>query len=183
MRELSLHLLDIAENSVAAGATHIIISVEEKTKADSIRLIVKDDGKGMNAETVKQVLDPFFTSRTTRKVGLGLPLLKEAAEGCEGALTLASQPGEGTVVEVVFKRSHIDRMPLGDLGTTFLNLLIAYPHVHWHFSHQVDERKFDLDDGEIKQELEGVSLTEPAILSFLRGYIETGLAEVVSNLA
>lgn len=183
MRELSLHLLDIAENSVAAGAQNILIAVEENTQADLMRLVVKDDGQGMNAETVKQVLDPFFTSRTTRKVGLGLPLLKEAAEACDGSLKLTSKPGEGTVVEVEFKRSHIDRMPLGDLGSTFLNLLIAYPHVHWQFLYQLDNYRFVLDDEEIKRELEGISLTEPAILSYLRGYIETGLAEVTSNSA
>ena len=88
----------------------------------------------MDAETVKRVTDPFITSRTTRKVGLGLPFLKAAAEACQGSLSIHSQLGVGTQIEVNFQRSHIDRMPLGDLQTTFLNLLIGYPQVHWIFN-------------------------------------------------
>ncbi|RPI30832.1 MAG: ATP-binding protein, partial [Chloroflexota bacterium] len=111
MREIALHLLDIAENSVAAGAKNIAISVCEDLTSDRLRASVSDDGKGMDADLVARVTDPFVTSRTTRKVGLGIPLFKAAAEACNGCLDIVSQPGKGTCIEVEFQHSHIDRMP------------------------------------------------------------------------
>ncbi len=127
MRELALHLLDIAENSISAGAQNICIRVEEDLHNDRLRMSVEDDGRGMDAEMVARVVDPFVTSRTTRKVGLGIPLLKAAAEGCEGGLMIESQPGKGTLVSVDFQHSHIDRMPLGNLAGTLLTLEIGHP--------------------------------------------------------
>lgn len=175
MRELSLHLLDIAENSVAAGARNVSITVREDLSADRLYLAVQDDGKGMDAATVARVTDPFVTSRTTRKVGLGLPLLKEAAELCNGYLRITSTLGKGTLVEVEFQHSNIDRMPLGDLGSTFLTLLISSPEIHWVFTYQVNQAVFYLDDAPIKAELEGISFSEPVILSFLRELISNGV--------
>jgi signal transduction histidine kinase len=116
MREITLHLLDIAENSVAAGAKNIDIYIEENLLKDRLYLSIEDDGKGMDEETVKAITDPFTTSRTERKVGLGIPLLKNAAEACEGSLTVTSALGKGTKIEATFQHSHIDRMPLGDVG-------------------------------------------------------------------
>ena len=178
MRELALHLLDIAENSAAAGAKTIRIDVTEDTKSDRLVMKITDDGKGMSEEMVKQVTDPFVTSRTTRKVGLGLPLLKEAAELCNGSLLISSKLGQGTEVNVDFQRSHIDRMPLGDLATTFLNLIIAHPAIHFIFSYKVNSESFYLDDETIKSELQGVSLTEPVVLTFLRNLFESGVQKV-----
>lgn len=178
MRELSLHLLDIAENSIAAGARTVTITVREDLVADRIFLAVQDDGRGMDAATAARVVDPFVTSRTTRKVGLGLPLLKEAAEMCDGGLRITSTVGVGTLVEVEFQHSHIDRMPLGDLASTLLTLLISSPDVHWIFVYQVNENSFILDDEPIKTELAGVPLTEPSILSFLRKEIVSGVASL-----
>jgi signal transduction histidine kinase len=125
MREIVLHLLDLAENSVSAGAHVITISVVEDLPADRLTARIEDDGRGMDAETVRKVTDPFFTSRTTRKVGLGIPLLKEAAEACNGSLEIRSKPGAGTQIEASFQHSHIDRMPLGNLATVFLELLVG----------------------------------------------------------
>ena len=181
MRELSLHLLDIAENSVAAGASQIKISVREDTRTDLLQMSVEDNGKGMDAKMVASVVDPFVTSRTTRKVGLGIPLLKEAAEACNGFLKITSQVGVGTTLFVQFQRSHIDRMPLGDLADTFLHLLIANPSIHWLFCYQMDDQSFELDDAPIKAELEGISLTEPAILNYLRVTIETGIRSLTAG--
>ena len=178
MRELALHLLDIAENSVAAGAKNITISVEENTTNDRLRMNVQDDGVGMDANTVAKVIDPFYTTRTTRKVGLGIPLLKEAAEACNGFLTIESKPGKGTLIDVEFQHSHIDRMPLGDLASTYLSLLIAYPHIHWVFQYQANNQDFEFDDAPIKNELEGIPLTEPEVLSCVRQMIETGIADI-----
>jgi hypothetical protein len=178
VRELALHLLDIAQNSVSAQARNITISVMEDTAADRLHLAVEDDGVGMDAETVQRVVDPFVTSRTTRSVGLGIPLLKEAAEACEGFLKIQSQPGDGTRIDVEFQRSHIDRMPLGNIGETFLTLVVGCPEIHWRLVYQFDQDTFEFDDAEIKQTLEGIPLSEPSVLSFLRGYLEQGIAQV-----
>jgi signal transduction histidine kinase len=124
VRELALHLLDIAENSVAAKAQNITISVNEDHQADRLQMSVIDDGCGMDEATVARVIDPFFTSRTTRKVGLGLPFLKQAAEACNGDMQIYSTPGKGTQIKVEFQYSHIDRMPLGDLAGTFLSSFV-----------------------------------------------------------
>jgi hypothetical protein len=178
MRELSLHLLDIAENSVAAGARTVTITVREDLVADRLFLAILDDGRGMDAATVARVTDPFVTSRTTRKVGLGLPLLKEAAEMCQGFLRISSEVSKGSLVEVEFQHSNIDRMPLGDLAETFLTLLISSPEIHWIFKYQVNQEIFFFDDAPIKSELDGVPFTEPSILAFLREVIFTGVANV-----
>jgi hypothetical protein len=178
VRELALHLLDIAHNSVSANASHITIQVKEDTVADRLHLSVEDDGKGMDAETVQHVVDPFVTSRTTRKVGLGIPLLKAAAEACEGFLEIQSELGKGTRVDVDFQRSHIDRMPLGNIAETFLSLLVGCPDVHWRLIYTFDQDVFDFDDAEVKETLEGVPLSDPAVLAYLRGYIQQGIDQV-----
>lgn len=183
MRELALHLMDIAENSVTAGARTVEIAVEESVADDRLRLTVSDDGPGMDEETARRVLDPFVTSRTTRRVGLGLPLLKAAAEACNGSLTLTSAPGQGTRVEAEFQRSHIDRMPLGDLPGTFLALVIGWPQVHWVFRYRWDDGEFVFDDEPIKEALGDVPLTEPAVLSFLREQLADGIAQVQQAVA
>jgi hypothetical protein len=178
VRELALHLLDIAENSVAAHAKTIVITVVEDTRADRLFMSVKDDGIGMDTDTVARVIDPFYTTRTTRKVGLGIPLLKEAAEACCGGLQIHSTPGAGTLIEVDFQRSNIDRMPLGDLPGTFLSMLISSPDIHWVFVYRSDDQEYKFDDSEIKQILNGVPLTEPTILSFLRENLTYGVENI-----
>lgn len=178
MRELALHLLDIAENSVSAGAKNITIEVIEDTRQDRLKMSVIDDGCGMDADTIAKITDPFVTSRTTRKVGLGIPLLKAAAEACNGFLHIQSKPNLGTRVDVEFQHSHIDRMPLGDLAGTFLGLLIGSTEIHWTFRYQVDDQQFEFDDTPIKQELESIPLSEPEVLKFLRNMLETGIREV-----
>lgn len=178
MRELALHLLDIAENSAAAEAKTIRIEIMEDISKDRLSMCVEDDGKGMTEEMVKRVTDPFVTSRTTRKVGLGIPLLKEAAEACNGSFSISSKVGVGTKVFVDFQRSHIDRMPLGDVSTTFLNLMIAHPVIHFIFRYVVGSEEFFLDDETIKSELQDVSLTEPVVLNFLRNLFESGVQKI-----
>lgn len=177
LRELSLHILDIAENSVQARAKNIEVSVEENTITDRLRITIKDDGKGMNAERLVQVTDPFFTSRTTRKVGLGIPFLKEAAEACNGYFNIDSTEGIGTTLGVEFQRSHIDRMPLGDLESTYLNLLVGYPNVHWIFRYKMDKKEFLLDDQLLKKELVDIPLSDPIVLAYLRNLISNAINE------
>ena len=187
MREIALHLLDIAENSVAAGSRNIQIDVVEDLQNDLLKVSVTDDGRGMDVETAKRVLDPFYTTRTTRKVGLGIPLLKLAAEQTEGGLSLETEPGKGTRIEAFFRHGHIDRMPLGDVGTTFLTLLISYPHIHWLFNYQMtikdgSTKSFELDDEEIKSVLGDTPLTEPDVLKILRGMIEEGIEALTPQI-
>jgi hypothetical protein len=178
LREISLHLLDIAENSVAAGADTIEITIEENLDSDRLRASIQDNGRGMDEQLLARVADPFVTSRTTRRVGLGIPLLKAAAEACDGFLHISSTPGHGTYLEVDFQRSHIDRMPLGDVAGTFLTLLVAYPQVHWIFRYRSDHVEFVFDDEPVKRELEGVALTEPSILGFIRQLLQEGVGSV-----
>lgn len=177
MRELALHILDIAENSISAGASCIKIRIEENSAQDILRISIQDDGKGMDEITLARVTDPFVTSRTTRKVGLGIPFFKAAAEACEGYLNIQSKLGHGTTVDVLFKHSHIDRMPLGDLTGTLMTLIIGTPEIHWVFEYQFNENVFIFDDAVIKQELDGISLSEPAVMRFIRDFINEGLDE------
>jgi hypothetical protein len=178
LREISLHILDIAENSVAAQAKNILISVDEDTLSDRLRISIQDDGKGMDEDMLARVTDPFTTTRTTRKVGLGIPLLKEAAEACNGFLKIFSQPGRGTTITVEFELNHIDRMPLGNLNDTFFSLFIAFPQIHWVFKYYRDGDGFYFDDVDMKKELNGVSLTEPPVLLFFRDIFEKGIFNV-----
>ena len=178
MREIALHLLDIAENSAAAGAKLVEIIVEEDLADDRLKMAVRDDGKGMDADLLARVTDPFVTSRTTRKVGLGIPLFKAAAESCSGGLSITSAPGQGTCLKAEFQRSHIDRMPLGDLIGTMLTLVIGFPGVHWIFRYRVDDAEFVFDDEPVKRALGEVPLTEPAILTFLKDLLREGTARV-----
>lgn len=180
MREIALHLLDIAENSAAAESQNISIEVHEDFFNDQLSACVTDDGRGMDAETAQKVQDPFYTTRTTRNVGLGIPLLKLAAEIAGGSFSLISKLGQGTRLEAIFRHSHIDRMPLGDLASTFLTALISHPAIHWTFVYRTTDkngnnRDFVFDDAELKTELSEVSLTEPEVLTFVRGMIEEGI--------
>ncbi len=186
MREIALHLLDIAENSVAAQGHNISIEVCENLQSDLLTVSVTDDGRGMNEQTAQQVLDPFYTTRTTRKVGLGIPLLKLAAEMAEGGLSLVTEAGKGARIEASFRHSHIDRMPLGDLATTFLTLLISYPHIHWVFDYRViskdgQNNEYNFDDVELKVELGDMPMTEPDILKFVREMFEEGIQALATQ--
>lgn len=183
MREIALHLLDVAENSVAAEGKEISIHVHENLFNDRLSASVIDDGRGMDAQTLERVQDPFYTTRTTRNVGLGIPLLKLATEQSDGSFSLQSEPGKGAWLEAEFRHSHIDRMPLGDLASTFLTLLISHPQIDWTFLYRVTDKEnhshdFLFESAELKNELGDISLTEPEVLTFLRGAFEEGIGAV-----
>jgi len=178
LRELALHILDIAENSISAGANKIKISIIENHRDDLLEIEIKDNGKGMDADTLANITDPFITSRTTRKVGLGIPFFKAAAETCDGTFNIHSKQGLGTKVQAVFKHSHIDRMPLGDISGTLQALIIGTPEVNWVFEYNVDEDSFVFDDEPIKETLDGVPLSEPAVMKFVREMIDEGIKGV-----
>jgi hypothetical protein len=180
LKELSLHILDIAENSLSAKANEIEIAIEESIKKDFLTIYIRDNGVGMDAEKVSRLADPFFTSRTTRKVGLGIPLLKEAAEACNGSLGVVSQPGVGTEITVNFQRNHIDRMPLGDLAGTFLGLIIGSPDIRWRLDYDKDDENFHLDTAEVIRELDGIPLNEPLVIKWLKSTLQEGINRVQS---
>jgi signal transduction histidine kinase len=141
MQDLSLHILDIVENALTASATRIEIDIVEETARDLLTLRITDNGKGMDTEMRAKALDPFFTTRTTRRVGLGLPLLAQAAREAGGSLELSSEPGQGTTVFARFQLSHPDRKPLGDMGETLRAILIGRPELDLKFEHVRDQQR------------------------------------------
>ena len=173
-----MHLLDIVENSVTAGASKVCIAIDEDLQGDRLRLVVEDNGKGMDEMLLARVADPFVTSRTTRKVGLGIPLFKAAAEACNGYLRIESAVGHGTKLEAEFQRSHIDRMPLGDVAGTMLTLLVGFPTVRWILKYRKGDEEFLFDSAPITEELGDVSITEPSILAFVRRLLQEGVDRV-----
>ncbi len=171
MKELSLHILDIMHNSIAAGATRIELAVVEDTRNDILKFTVADNGCGMPPDMVSAVIDPFTTTRKTRKVGLGIPLLKLAAENTGGGITLESEVGSGTEISATFGYSHIDRQPLGDMAETMLGVITSYEEIDLVYSHNVDGREFKLETEEVKAILGGVSLKEPEVMIWLRDFL------------
>ena len=150
MEDLSLHILDIVENSIRARASKINIKVVEDTRRDLLTIEIKDDGKGIDEETMKKVLDPFFTTKATRKVGLGLALLKQSARESGGDVEIISKVGTGTRVKAIFNYSHIDRKPLGDIAATLVTLIAGNPGVDFIFEHMNDGSKYRIDTEEMR---------------------------------
>ncbi len=153
MEDLSLHILDIVENSIRAKASRIEIKVIENIGEDLLVIEIKDNGRGIDEETIKKVLDPFFTTRTTRKVGLGLPLLSQAARESGGDIEIKSKVGRGTRVKATFGYSHIDRKPLGNMEATLTTLIAGNPEVDFIYKHKKDESEFRLDTREIRDSI------------------------------
>lgn len=178
MRELSLHILDIAQNSIKAEAAMLRIAIIEEIKEDRLIIKMKDDGFGMDSETVEKVIDPFYTSRTTRKVGLGIPLFKLSAEQCDGFFEIKSQVGVGTEIIASFRHSHIDRVPLGNMPETIVTILNACDHMDLIYTHCYNGNKFTLNSKEIKKLLDGVPISNLDVIKWLRDYITEGLTEI-----
>lgn len=164
MRELALHILDIAENGINAGADHLHIRVEESSADDRLTLSVEDNGQGMPEEKTRHIDDPFITTRKTRRVGLGLSLLASAARRCEGALHVQARCEKGTRVTATFRRSHIDRAPLGDMAATLEVLIMGNPHIDFRYTHRVDGSEWVLDTRYLKTELGNLSLGDATVL-------------------
>ena len=175
-RDLSQHILDIAENGINADATLLNIDIQENFTDDQLAITVRDNGHGMDSETQKRVTDPWFTTRTTRKVGLGIPFLKQTAEMCGGGFEIHSELGQGTTTKAIFQHSHIDRPPLGDLIGTLLCIIVGYPKVDLIYHHRVNEREFSLATQEIREILgDEVPFSDPEVLTFLRAALEDGV--------
>lgn len=178
MTELALHILDIANNSTRAEAKNVFITVIADTAADKLTITVADDGKGMSGELLSRVTDPFATTRTTRKVGLGIPLFKQAAEVTGGTLSIESTLGKGTATTATFGLSHIDRMPMGDLASTITTLIGGSPQTDFHLVYEVDGREYRFSTAEVREIMDGVPLDMPEVL----GYIKEMLDENIENI-
>lgn len=178
MKDLSLHVMDILQNSTRAGATKIELDIIENTKEDTYRLQFIDNGCGMDEETVKKVIDPFFTTRTVRKVGLGLPLIKQNAERTGGSFQIQSELGKGTTVNVVFSHKNIDRPTLGDIAGTIVLTASAFPDIHFIYKHEKDGKEYIFDTNEINEALDGISIQDPEIIQYLREMITENLKEI-----
>ncbi len=179
MNELSLHILDIAQNSVTAGAKTIKISILADTAEDELTIKIEDDGCGMGAEMLKNVISPFTTSRKTRKVGLGVPLLKMTAEMTGGRFSIDSEPGRGTDVEAVYIMSSVDCLPIGDMASTMTALVQQKPDIRFVYIRAVDDRGYTLDTLEVSDILEGLPLDTPEVLGFMQEYIAENEKELM----
>jgi len=178
MPEISLNILDVAQNSVTAGATLTEISILVDTTKDILSVSIKDNGCGMSDEAIQKVTDPFYTTRTTRKVGLGIPFLKMAAEITGGTFSISSSQDEcshGTVTTATFIHSSIDRMPLGDIAGTMTSLIGPNPDIEFVLNLSYDEEKFTMDTREFKAVLGDISLAEPEVLAYIDGFIRENM--------
>lgn len=178
MEDISLHILDIAENSVAAGATLIKISVIEDTVKDLLTVTIEDNGKGIPAEILQQVTDPFYTTRTTRKVGVGLSLLSQSAKEAGGDLNIESEEGKGTLITASFSHRHIDRKPLGNIADTFSVLIAGNPEIDFILVYRKNTAGFFLDTTELREGLDGIPLNAPSVISAIREHIKRSFEDL-----
>ncbi len=178
MKTLALHILDIAQNSITAKAKNIFIDIEEDTRENRYVIRVTDDGSGMPEETLRRVTDPYYTSRTTRKVGMGIPLLKQHAEMAGGYVSISSEEGKGTRVEAVFEHGHVDRQATGDIAGVIVLLIGGNPEIRFRYVHRYNGNDFSLDTREVKEILEGVPVNDPEVLKYLREMIRENLSGI-----
>ncbi len=170
--EISLNILDVAQNSISANASLIAITVETRTKEQRLIVIIVDDGSGMTEDAIEHVEDPFYTTRTTRKVGLGVPFLKQEAECTGGSFSIQSEPGSGTTVTAEFCTDSIDCMPLGDVNATIQSLVSMNPDIDFCYTRIVDEESFVMDTREIREILGDLPLNAPEVTQFLSQFLE-----------
>jgi hypothetical protein len=177
MRDISLHILDIVDNSLRAGAGLIRIDIIADVQKDALTVTIEDNGSGMSKEMLDKVRSPFTTTRTTRNVGMGIPLLMAGCENTGGHLDIESTLGEGTKLVANYGLTHIDRPPLGNIAETITSLVVANPQVDFVYTAVRDEA-FEFDTRMIKATLDGVAITEPSVMSFIREYLEEGTLQV-----
>ncbi|MDP4117779.1 MAG: ATP-binding protein [Bacillota bacterium] len=177
MKELSLHILDIVQNSIKAEATEICITIDENPETNILSIVISDNGCGMSEEFLKRVKDPFATTRTTRKVGMGISLFEAATLQCGGHLDIDSKQGVGTKLSAYFEYDSIDRAPIGNMAETMVTLISGAPNINYVYKHRKLEREFVLNTREIRQALGEVPLNTPEILSWISEYITEGLAD------
>ncbi len=176
MKEISLHVLDIIQNSIVAEATFIEIEVDVQRQRDRLRISIKDNGKGMDADLLANVIDPFTTSRITRKVGLGIPMFKAGAEAAGGAFQIRSEKGSGTFIQAEYQISHWDRPPLGDIAETLYATVICNCYIDFAFAYTVDAQSYHFDTRDIRQVLgEDIPLNLPDVAQWIKNDLTEGI--------
>ncbi|MDR3076041.1 MAG: ATP-binding protein [Synergistaceae bacterium] len=179
LEDLSQHVLDIAENSIMADATDVLVELVEDKGANKVSMTVEDNGKGMSPEFLSRVTDPFTTTRTTRRVGMGLPFLKQSAELCGGEFILRSEQGRGTHTEAIFAHDSIDRPPMGDIPATMMALFMGHPEINWKYVHHIDGKEFSLTTEELVEVLEDRELLRTTEVGlWIRDQIRDALDEM-----
>jgi hypothetical protein len=178
LKDISLHILDIAENALKAQATRIEIHIIEDIENDLLRVQILDNGKGMDDKVIQTVTDPFVTTRTERRVGMGLPLLAESARMAGGDIRIKSDPGKVTMIEADFVYSNIDRKPLGYIIQTMIMLIAGNPEIHFHYYHKKNNQSYCMDTEELRKHLEEIPINHPDVIRFIRKDMEEGLKEL-----
>lgn len=172
MKELSLHILDIAHNSIRAKAKNITIKISEDAKLDRLSISIIDDGSGMSAEQVQSITDPFFTTRTTRKVGLGIPLIKQRTDECNGSFKIESELGKGTELYMEFQHSHLDLPELGDIAGVISGICCSHEDIRFVFDYNTADIEFHFDTEEVLEVLDGLPINTPEVEMFIKEMIE-----------
>ncbi|NPD46392.1 MULTISPECIES: ATP-binding protein [unclassified Lentimicrobium] len=175
MKDLSLHILDIAHNSIRAKAKNITIKISEDVIKDRLSISIIDDGSGMSKEQVESITDPFFTTRTTRKVGLGIPLIKQRADECNGSFSIESELGKGTELDMNFQHSHLDLPELGDIAGVISGLCCSCPDIRFIFDYNNANVVFHFDTEEVLEVLDGLPINTPEVEMFIKEMIEGNL--------
>lgn len=181
MQEISLNILDLVQNSISAKASLIEITVDENPEDDTLTVVIKDNGCGMSEEQLEAVSDPFYTTRTTRKVGLGVPLFKMAAQMTGGSFDIESEPGKGTCVRGVFGLSHIDRMPLGNINETITTLIYCNPDIDFVYRRSREGSGFTLDTRQVREVLGDVPINSGEVMSWIRDFLSEGESEIFKS--
>ncbi|GHV56195.1 histidine kinase [Synergistales bacterium] len=180
LEDLSQHILDIAENSSGAGASSVIIEISEDVRANVLSMTVEDNGCGMSPEFLAKVTDPFTTTRTTRRVGMGLPFLKQSSEMCGGEFSISSEPGKGTRTRATFAYDNIDRPPLGDIPATVMTIFMGHTEIDWTYKHVYNGREFSVTTLELVEALEDRELLSTIDVGlWIRDMVSEGLAELL----
>lgn len=178
MNDLSLHILDILQNSVYSGANNIILTIEENLNEDYLIIIIEDNGKGMSKEVLQKVTDPWFTSRTTRKVGMGIPLYRQTAVESGGELKIDSEVNVGTKVTAKFVHSHIDRPPLGDVANVFILTASSNLDIEFSFKYIFNGKEYNFNTAEVKDILEETPFNDPQIIKLMINMIKTNMDDI-----
>ena len=182
LEDLSQHVLDITENSVAADATTVLIEITEDVKSNVLSMVIEDNGRGMSPEFLAKVTDPFTTSRTTRRVGMGLPFLKQSTELCGGHFVLKSELGVGTRTEARFQYDSIDRPPVGDMPATIMSVFMGHPDINWTYRHIINGEEFCLTTEELVDALEDRELLRTIDVGlWIREQVSEALGELRGN--
>ncbi|MDR1916933.1 MAG: ATP-binding protein [Synergistaceae bacterium] len=182
LEDLSQHVLDIAENSVSARASSVTITITENEAENTLSIVVEDNGEGMSPEFLARAVDPFTTTRTTRRVGMGLSFLKQSAELCGGTFSLTSALGEGTRTEAAFAYDNIDRPPIGDMPSTIMTLFMGHPEINWHYIHRIGEEEFSMTTEELVEVLEDRELLRDTDVGlWIREQISKALSEMTTT--